>query len=379
MANTGQKGASKAGGGRGIAPFSALIGVTRRLFGSVGSEPGDTGERIKAVIRLILLCVFIAMIVYYVWPRRQSFLVDVRTDILTITTGDETADIWELEDVRICRQTPASQIIPIAPTDGLERSTDPQAFCTAEGHEFQKVDQLEVSWPIGTTIVIRLEQDRIGGPRNASNGGPNHTIEVKVENLASAEPFVVEGVSISNGTLLRFPARVVNDLGVLRIAGKIRLGQTATQGTRLMLRDGTFEIKESFALLGAPLVVKSGRLVLGEEVEVVPRWKHDAPLMSRAFVSIPEGNLTGLRVVLTSSPVQSRLERKRAYGYAVATSNWMERILADPRPVVLATLLSLLGGAIAVAQSFVHFRRQNNARGNRSSADKETKTESSSE
>lgn len=379
MANTENRGASKAGAVRGTAPFGALIGVTRRLFASVGSEPEERVDRIKAAIRLTLLCVLIAMIVYYVWPRRQSFLVDARTDILTITTGNETAEIWELEDVSICRQAPPSQLVPIAPSDGVVRHSDPQAFCTAEGYELVKIDQLEVSWPIGTTIVIRLEQDRVGGTRSASDGAPNHVIEVKVEKLASAEPFAVEGVSIPNGTLLRFPARVLNDLGVLRIAGKIRLGQTATQGTRLMLRDGTFEIKERFAFLDAPLVVNSGLLLLGEEVEVVPSRKSEAPLLSRAFVSIPEGNLTGLRVVLTTSPVHSRLERKRAYGYAIATSNWMQRIQADPYPVVLATLLSLLGGAIAVAQSFVQIRRQNNARGNQSDADKETKTGSSSE
>ncbi len=335
---------------------SALLSLPRRLkasSGTQGAAPDDAASSQKRGARLAVVIIFAIVAAYYLLPREQSYLVDAQTDILSIVTEERPGEIWELPAVEVCtpRAFEAGGSLPM-PDLG-----DAALFCDRDRNDYAQLEAAEISWPASSALEVRIARERTD-----ERGREARTfIEVFVQEIPSGAMTIVgpEGSSamITSQTILRFPFSALDSSGVLTFAGTIVLGQTAIQNTRLLLRGGRYEVREYLGLRDEPTLMDSGALSLGERIAVrsspVLWWRGGAAPNTAGFIARSYDPIETLRVVATSEPAASCLEKARRSSVVCRHSTWLMRVVADPLLVGLATLFSLFGASLVVVQFFI--------------------------
>ena len=282
----------------------------------------------------VVLLLFVAVALYYCWPRPKSFFLDVTTDYLEVTTDLDTQIVWDISEATLC--VPGAR----EETDGnrtLERNECAGLFVR------HALENVELDWPDNVTLLLR--------------SGPNRMLEILIR-LEAEQSIEINGVSATAESLLRIPGRSLDLNGGLGLSGDLVLGQTAEHGTLKMLQKGRYETREKPFFRSNALLVDSGSFAMGDAVAIEPAGGEDR-ISSYAFLTFdePRGDGTApFRVIATSPESLSRLRLERARANpSYIEPNWSQRIANDPLAIGIATLLSLLATFLGVLNNL--FRR----------------------
>ena len=310
--------------------------------------------------RIWLAVLFVLLALYYAAPRKQAFTVFASTEYLVVETVSSDSPDWELPQMEVCLRT-----------DTPGQSSTDIAACDNALFEQHVLSDVALRWSGGYRLVLQ--------------GFDPSGLVVLVERDPSAEDVVVDGfkvqdqqsdedapfgVAVTNGSLLRIPF-LSGDRPMIPLRGKVSIGDVPSSRHGLLLREARFEIRQTLGLTRRPVVVAEGTLFPGDRIGFArakqPLWDRFASLFRPApsEQAAPSEDITASLfvtdisrlspafdlVATTSSEFSSlRLTRIGSQPTIIPVS-WTQRVAADTIPVALATLLGLLGTAIALSNA----------------------------
>lgn len=303
------------------------------------------GQGIGIPLFGLVLC--LALAVYYIPDRPQSFTVQAATEVLTVEVAAEGQTVWDVELLQLC--LPGRPEITKAPDAG---QTLPE--CAESYYGRRTLSEVEISWPAGYRLTFRI----LG----------MDAIEVLVEQHESSALATVGDLALTSGTLLRIPysmngATLVRPLVPVR--GYVRIGSVPNQSDTLLLHTGRYEIRQKMWWRRLPIVVARGELFTGDRIGFVcqraPIWvAQEGPqvcaspqdVIAHLFVTDISPRIASLDVVATTDQTYSALQMTRIGGQPTEIYvPWTQRVVNDPLPVAVATILGLIATSLALAKS----------------------------
>ena len=314
-------------------------------------------------------CVFLLLLTYF-GDRRQAFAVSAVTEFLRVDTVSEGADDWSLAAAHICtpkRQTLGAPVEPEKLKDesqaetttakdiGITADCDEDLFDQKTFKMDESLDELTLRWTDDYILEIRdFDRDFLY----------IYIQRLDPEKGKAAQPVFFDGIDIPGDSILYLP---VNNQEPLRLAlrGDIALGEPPVRSDAMVLREGSYEIRQDGRRSQKHLVA-SGAFFPGDSVtferEAMPLWARwfgevpsDKPerITSRIFVTDLDPNSPGFDVVATTDPQFSGLYLTRVGGQPTRIPvGWAERLLADPFIPAIATILGLMATMLALRNNF---------------------------
>ena len=312
---------------------SLIPPMAKQFFGFVKGMDTVTGS-----LYLVLVLIFAGVFLFYFLPREQSYIVFAETRSLSVMTDRNPELYWELSQATLCKaiekpDTQASFFEVIKP----DSDSKPEDQCNPAIYDVKTLNDVAFEWPEGIGVNLRLQQ--------------SGQLELLLSIAKDAEPLVIDGNDITDKSLLRFPATLLKDNGILVLTGKVQLGENAVMGARSLLEKGRYEIRENVSWSARYQLVQEGLLTIGDKVSVM-RSDDESLMNGRVFIATTQGKPDLLSTVLTTQPARSVLSIKRADIDGKIKPNWISRLASDAWPAVLTTLLGLFGASLGIVQSF---------------------------
>lgn len=296
--------------------------------------------------RIFGLVLLLAVLVYYVPARPQSFVVSASTEILRIEMVDDGNVEWELPEIELC----ARIMDPTAP----RRSE--LNWCSADRYSSMRLQDAVVQWRDGYTLTFR--------------SFAADYIDVLVERREDALPVrISETVEITNGSLLRIPVDHPAGRALIPARGYVTIGDVPNRSDTLLLREGRYEIRQNLGVFHRQShVVERGTLFPGDRIsfagQEAPLWaqvfgggdpgpKDTDTVVARLFLTELSPQSRWFDIVATTEPAFSALRITRVGGQPTLIAvSWTQRLLADALPVAIATILGLMGSIIALSNAY---------------------------
>lgn len=317
----------------GSAPRRFISIVARLLRLVLANDP------LSRVLKLVLIVAFFLVFLYYWFPREQSFIVFAETKSLSVVTDRNPELLWELPEATLCVALPVdvaqAKIFERQGTDFVGPESDqcdPLAFENPEA-----LTDVEIEWPEGVSINLTLKN--------------RNTIELLLLTSGAQTALTINGRTVTDNSLLRFPITTMDQAGLLILSGDVALGENAIMGANHLLQSGRYEIRESFLFRERLQLVNEGLLTVGDKV-TVRQAERNLPTSARVFFTRSEQHPNLLNAVLTTQPARSALVIRRADQLAIIEPNWIERLKSDAWPIVMTTLLGLFGASLGIVHSF---------------------------
>lgn len=296
-------------------------------------------DPLSRVLKLVLIVAFFMVFLYYWFPREQSFIVFAETKSLSVVTDRNPELLWELPEATLCVALPVdvaqARIFEgrrTEPVGTRSDQCDPLAFESPEA-----LTDVDIEWPEGVGINLTLQN--------------RNTIELLLVTSEARSTLSINGQTITDNSLLRFPISTMDENGLLILSGDVALGENAIMGANHLLQSGRYEIRENFLFRTRLQLVNEGVLTVGDKV-TVRGAKKNLPVSARLFFTRSEQHPNLLNAVLTTQPARSALTIRRADQLAIIEPNWIERLKSDAWPIVMTTLLGLFGASLGIVHSF---------------------------
>ncbi len=339
-----------------------LIRLIARLFGvnSVDDSDESRDARVKR-LRTALILFFVFVVVYYVAPRKQSFLISADTEILTVVTDGNATASWHVDRLTLCIKREKPEIPAFGNLQEMAAKGDTEP---CDGRIFREVtiDDADIVWPMAVELAIRM-----GGPdtievhakRFTQSEGAEQPVGGAKEKATpdSATLLTIDGHEITDNSVLKFDKGSLSAKSILMLSGNVAVGDKVRPESRHLLRQGRYEIREHLPFRDRATLVHKGDLVVGDWIQVVSEGEH-LPVKGRAFITAANKNVRGFSVVLTTPAAWSELQIARGGQVTEFSASWTERLTSDLLPVALSTLLGLFGACLAILHSF---RRKDSA------------------
>ncbi len=307
-------------------------------------------------MRWVLSIGIIFVAVYYIAPRPMSFTVSASVESLHVNTVNEGSPDWALPVIEAClRRTEGVALspTPVAPTD---------AECIDRLHVPVRISEPTLRWSEGYALTFE--------------GISRETMRIVVRKSDDAEPVLIDGFAsldsdeevsapITDGSILY--VRWTDERPILPLRGRIRIGDIPNASDTLILREGRYEIRQNLGLNPRPVVVAAGELVPGDRIGFArnpPIWQRvadfafersspDDDLIATLFLTDLSRFTQAFDVVATTRAEYSALRLTRiGVEPTLIPIPWTERLRADALPIGISTLIGLLAGLLALANTY---------------------------
>ena len=142
---------------------------------------------------------------------------------------------------------------------------------------------------------------------------------------------------------------------LLHTAGTARLGSDMASGTRRMIHDGRYEIRET-SLISRLVkrrtnVIKTGDLIPGEAIRVVQADDTSLAALGFGHLTVGEVSRSGFNAVFVSARGDHALEIS-SFGASdpqLIFPDWVDSAISSPFLLALAFIISVVGGAVQLA------------------------------
>lgn len=313
------------------------------------------------LLRWLITAGFVAVLVYYTAPRPKSFTVSASVETLRVETVNEGSPDWELPVIEACLRVPGNANAPAAVGDPIY--TD----CQSSRYVRARIVEPALRWSEGYTLSFQgmaLDHVRIL-VRKAESAAP-----VNIDGFEEFDRDWAVDREITDGTILFIPwlDTRLQERPVLRLTGRVRIGEVPAGSDALILREGRYEIRQNLGLNPRPVVVSEGTLVPGDRVGFAPsrppvwqRWvdwvrqrrRSEEDLIATLFLTDLSRFTPAFDVVATTRAEYSALRLTRiGVEPTLIPVTWTERLRADAIPVGISTLIGLLAGMLALANTY---------------------------
>ena len=298
-------------------------------------------DRSAIIVRVCLLLIAIAAWGYYVYPRNSSFSVSAETEFLSVRVSDSNQPDWFLPNVAAC----------IREEGGSEDAT------CGRGFRAVTLEDVELKFYQGYFLAFR--------------GYRSEAIEIAVTMAPSAaevrldgfDPETGESISevLTNGSNLVVSLRS-GERPYMASRGFAVLGERPGGSGGLVLRRANYEVRQTLGKRN-PIVVASGQFLPGDQVNFLrdqcPFWLcfgdvPNAREIPATLVVTDISSSPAFDVILTTPSEPSVIGIARV-GSVTSTIpvHWTARLSSDPIPASLATLIGLLGTALALSNVYL--------------------------
>lgn len=313
-------------------------------------------------MRAGLTIIFVAFVIYYALPRKQSFTVFASTEYLVVHTVNESSPDWELPQASLCLRTDRD----------LNSSSFDEPICDNKLYEQHNLSEITLRWSEGYTLTFQ--------GRNSS------FVLLRIDKSEDAKPVAINGYGISggqpdydqpidlevtDGSLLKIPFGA-SERPLIPMRGRISIGDLPDGRHEMLLREARYEIRQTLGITRRPSVVAQGEFYPGDRIgfarQPSPLWDRgaaflrgssrlsdnmDGDIVATLFITDLSRLSPAFDLVATSPSKYSALRLTRV-GSAptIIPVSWTQRIAADTIPVALATLFGLLATAIALSNAY---------------------------
>ncbi len=280
----------------------------------------------EVALRVLLLCVFAGVALYYLLEREQSFTLHVQTKSARIELTDADPAPWYVAGATLCQR---------AEGGGDGEGT----LCDLKYYNSHQSEEAEVLWQTGVVLTISGMDEtylsaHITVPEGASRTSTFDTAE------------------ITDQSVLVFERQSLEDTASLVAAGHLVIGEVAETGSTQLLQGGVYEIRESLKLSSGPSVVARGSFLPGDSISLLD--KSGDPVPAQILITAPLGPRSDFELVATSPPRNSAMVVQRIGAVKTQiTSRWMDRLVNDALPLALSIFLGLLGASLGIAKNVV--------------------------
>lgn len=295
--------------------YANLLGLARRLPAGV---PPDR------IARGVLIVIFALVAIYYLLERDQSFTIHAQTGAASIEVTGARSHIWVLGNAVLCNRRPGQ-------IDGPHGDGP----CDNRYFETFKAEEAEISLPAGTKLSL--------------HGTNPEQLAIQISKVPERLP-LFDSIPITENSVLFFDRGSLADTSSLVISGYLTLGEIAETGATQLVRQGSYEIRESLARTSGISIVAMGDFLPGDYVRVEGQDGKLVPM--RILITVPGVELADFDVIATSPPRPSSIVVQRiGAAQTRITSRWMDRLSNDALPLALSIFLGLLGAALGIAKS----------------------------
>ncbi|MEL7344621.1 MAG: hypothetical protein AAFN59_07150 [Pseudomonadota bacterium] len=307
-------------------------------------------------MRWALTIGFIFVAIYYIAPRPMSFTVSASVESLQVSTVNEGSRDWALSVIEGCLRR--SEKTPQEPTQAVPTVTE----CNEDFYVPIRISEPTLRWSEGYSLTfegLSLDTMRIV-VRHDGDVAP-----VAIDGFATQDSDQDVSRTITNGSILYI--RWTDDRPILPLRGRIRIGSVPNMSDALILREGRYEIRQNLGLNPRPVVVGSGELVPGDRIgfaRQTPIWQRIAnfalerqaasdDLVSTLFLT-DLSRFTQAFDVVATTPAEYGALRLTRIGVepTIIPIAWTERLRADAIPIGISTLIGLLAGMLALANTY---------------------------
>ncbi|MDO8863134.1 hypothetical protein Q6D67_15615 [Haliea sp. E1-2-M8] len=313
-----------------------------------------------------LLTLLLTLIGSYVWPGKQSYVVDVETRAVEFVFDGSEFSTWYLKAAVICVRSRSG---------GKARGLRHPA-CAPQAFQVYPLKAAEFRWPKEARILARW---------SSSEG-------VAIEVLAPGEaidaltpansPLQIEGLPVGSGSRILIDAETWQDHPVLPFSAKsLTLGRLPTTGEEGVLRSGRYQIRETLPGRSSAVTVEDGQFYPGDRInfertttwlERIKTWSKEKTACVKpcdpakaeeneasGFVAPARHGLT----VVAYTPLEHRRMRVDRPGAdpSFVEVRWTSRAIRDPLLVALTALTGAFG--LAFPSRALRLRRPRSAGG----------------
>ena len=288
----------------------------------------------------------------------MSFTVSASVERLRVDTVNEGSPDWELPVIEACLRTSGEALAAIP-----AGNTNPA--CVSSLYVPIRVEEPSIRWTEGYSLTFE--------------GISKAYARVIVRKSADADPVRIDGFApggdpitrtVTDGSILLIPwlDEAFEQRPVLPLRGRLVIGDVPNASDALLLRSGTYEIRQNLGLNPRPTVVATGTLTPGDRIGFAtrrpPLWRRglDAlngrermtgDLVANAFVTELSPLHQGFDIVATTPAEYSALRLTRiGIEPTIIPITWTERLRADALPIGISTLIGLLAGMLALANTY---------------------------
>lgn len=307
-------------------------------------------------MRWILSIGIVFVAIYYIAPRPMSFTVSASVESLHVNTVNEAMPDWALPVIEAClRKTDGVALTPtpVAPTI---------AECNDRLHVPVRISEPTLRWSHGYALTFEGISREV--MRVVVRKGPD-AAPVLIDGFASLDSDEEISAPVTNGSILYI--RWTDDRPILPLRGRIRIGDIPNASDTLLLREGRYEIRQNLGLNPRPVVVAAGELVPGDRIGFArnpPVWQRmanfaferpnpDDDVIATLFLTDLSRFTQAFDVVATTRAEYSALRLTRiGVEPTLIPIPWTERLRADALPIGISTLIGLLAGLLALANTY---------------------------
>ena len=279
------------------------------------------------------------VIAHYAFPSGRFYVVEARTLAMTATVVGHRQS-WRLPDAILCVAKPLDPrtLLDTTATDGL---------CPSTRYTREPPRLLEPTLPDGARLRLRLR--------------PDDVLEIKP--MGDTE-LTVAGATVDRRSFILLPAPAWRGMGVLTVAGDLRIGDDVAPASTHYLLEGRYEVRgevlayrvaEWFGAATRPIILKTGRLTRGDRVDLMAAEGRAAPAgvtrpVMQAFVTAPaNADDAGLDLVAVSVPDRAEL---RVTSFASSprhvAASWTDAAVRDPFILALTALLTVCALVVTI-------------------------------
>ncbi len=313
------------------------MAAARQLFAS-RFTPGTRAR----MTRYLVLLAFVGIALFYALPRPKSFTISAVSEHLDIDTVSEGAPEWTILGLQVC-------FAGLSP----DPRTRPVQDCDRNHYRTEIFDNEQtLRWTDDYQLEIRSFDDKF--------------LFVYVNRRDGDQPVSLAGHMIKDGSILFIPLDGA-ERPILPLRGYITLGESPTRSDAMLLLSGSYEIRQALRKRSGIHVVASGDFVAGDSISLVrdgppllalpfleqgARRESDR-IVTRLFLSGLNTGQPGFGLVATTDLSYGNLLVTRVGGQPTEIAvSATQRLLADPIPVAVATLLGLMATIFALINNF---------------------------
>lgn len=295
------------------------------------SVPGRLWPGRMARFALLFLgaCAGALLVLMLLSPNPRAFAVQASTRGASVVVNQAAMSKWLLRRATVCfrngqRPSTSSGLQP------FEGPCDPSLYQIVDYHN------LEVEWPNGIGLKI-------------DKAGPEAPLTIRAE-AERQVPLVFRGRTFGASDILVVPGASWLDGGTLTIAGNLLIGRPPGPGESGNLLSGKYRVSERLGIAANPVVLLTGDLVSGDQVEVLSRVGETYETAQvYGFIEPLNAGEAGFGVTVYSAALDASLSINRFGSIAIiVTPSWFDRFLANPILLGASALLALASSLAAL-------------------------------
>lgn len=296
------------------------------------------------ILRIFFLSLFTLGLLafwYYTNPIKRNITIEATTESLSLVLLNETH--WRLEKAVVCPPASSPRTRASATSEQLDGSVTRKNKCGS--NDSSAGAPLVVKWPRGTTLTIR----RVGlGPLEilvGQNAGEIIATSARVS------------VHIVPDTSVFVMPTDLSSLSSLDFVGNVQVGTVVGSGTKTLLLNGHYEIREVFQFRSSSEIIRSAKLMMGDQLSLIDQ--HGSLDTSSGFIAIKDPSTRGFDLLLTgtSDHGAALIVERRGFDTTVVMPRWTERALADSVGLAITALLGFLLTVITIASEIINLKK----------------------